>query len=469
MTSTHPNILLIVCDQLSAQALPAYGNTFATTPNMDQLAAQGVRFESAYSNCPLCQPSRASFWTGRYPHQTGVLSNGREFPAPPIAPEIPTLGATFAQAGYRTVHFGKCHDAGALKGFECASVERTPVSSADPSLPVDYDTEQDRDTTNKVVDWLQNATDAPFFAVVDLNNPHDICNWVGRFQNDPVPDVSDPLPDLPSNLHRPDGEFENLPLPIQYLCCAHNRQAQISHWDEQKLQHYLRAYYHYVRRVDTEIGRILDALENRSDFENTLVVLMADHGDSMVGRWMATKHTSFYEETVRVPLIFAGPDVGGDGRCATGLVSLIDLYPTLCDYAGLKIPSGLSGQSLLPQIRSANDSEQDYVASEWHTEWGYTIEPGRMIRTAHHKYTHYLEGPGEELYDLRSDPGEVRNLVNDPSASQILDQHRKILSRHVESTKDPYFDLSWKADPRWRSHPPGYRKHHGPTAPQTAS
>ncbi|NJK91232.1 MAG: sulfatase-like hydrolase/transferase [Blastochloris sp.] len=463
------NILLIICDQLSAQALSAYGNTDSRTPHLDALMARGTRFATAFSNCPLCMPSRASFWTGRYPHQTGVLSNGREFPVTPISSDVPTLGSIFFAAGYQTVHFGKCHDAGTLRGFDCAEIARVPVEATDPTLPVNYDTEQDRDATNKIITWLARDESRPFFAVADLNNPHDICNWIGRFEHDPIPPISDPLPALPTNLHRAEGEFERLPLPVQYLCCAHNRQAQIAEWDEHKIRHYLRAYLHYVSRADAEIGRILAALNARADAAETLIVFMADHGDSMGGRWMATKHCTFYEETVRVPLVFAGPGIAGSGRVAEGLVSLLDLFPTLCDYAGLPIPPGLGGASLLPQLRGEVVAPREYVAAEWHTEWGFTIEPGRMIRTPHHKYTHYLESNGEELYDLHSDPGELRNLATDPAHITVLETHRQILREHAARTGDGYFNLTWKAAPRWRSHTPGYRHHRGPTAPMEVS
>lgn len=285
-----------------------------------------------------------------------------------------------------------------------------------------------------------------------------------------MPELDDAPPHLPRNLRRADGEFEKLPLPIQYLCCSHNRQAQMAGWDERKIRHYLRAYHHYVSRADAEIGRILDALASRSDAANTLIVFMADHGDSMAGHWMATKHTSFYDETVRVPFAFVGPGIEGGGRAIGGLVSLLDLFPTLCDCAGIPIPVGLQGHSLLPQLAGRIAApEREYVAAEWHTEWGFTIEPGRMIRTPRHKYTHYLEGGGEELYDLETDPGEIRNLAGRPEHRETLEAHRELLRRQVSETCDPYFDLEWKADPRWRSHVPGYRNHSGPAAPMAGS
>ncbi len=120
MNAMRKNILLIICDQLSAQALTAWGNSYGRTPNIDKIIENGVRFERAYTNCPLCQPSRASFWTGLYPHQTGVLSNGHLHPVPEVQESVATLGSVFSKAGYQTVH---CRS-------QVRSVDRKVVSGA---------------------------------------------------------------------------------------------------------------------------------------------------------------------------------------------------------------------------------------------------------------------------------------------------------------------------------------------------
>lgn len=462
------NILLIICDQLSAQALSAWGNTYGRTPNIDRIIRGGVRFNPAYTNCPLCQPARASFWTGLYPHQTGVLSNGRLHHVPAVPESVPTVGSVFSRAGYKTVHFGKRHDAGSLHGFELLPVEKAEIDDASPAWPVNYDTQQDRNTTRQAVEFLSTYDgQAPYLAVADLNNPHDICNWIGAFQSDkPLISSDCPLPPPPTNLYRDEGEFEKLPLPIQYICCAHNRQAQIAEWDEVKVQHYLCAYHHFISRVDAEIGRILSAMDKRPDAASTLIVFTADHGDSMCGRWMATKHTSFYDETTRIPFVFSGPGIFGPGRSVAGLASLLDLFPTLCDYAGLDSGGKMEGRSLMPWLAGErSDSPHPYVVSQWHTEWGFTIEPGRMVRTDRFKYTHYLEGNGEELYEMKNDPGEMKNLAGRPEFEKPLAEHRDILKEYARATHDPYFSLEWKADRRWRNHKPGYRNHRGLAAP----
>lgn len=466
------NILLIVCDQLSAQALATYGNTYSNAPNINDIASRGAYFDTAFTNCPLCQPARAAFWTGKYPHQTGVLSNESEEVVRPVSKDTVTLGSLFQDAGYTAVHFGKTHDAGGLRGFDCEPMGRMAVDAVAPAWPVTADTEYDRYTRRKVVDFLENyAGQKPYLAVADMVNPHQICSWVGAFQaNHPLIPPPTELPTLPSNLHRSDAVFQSLPLPVQYLCCAHNRQAQAGEWGDEKFQHYLCAYHHYVSLVDAEIGLILDAMHEREDADQTLVVFMSDHGDSMAGRGMVTKHATFYEETMRIPLAFSGPGIAGTGRAVKGLVSLIDLLPTLCDYAGISTPEYLPGTSLMPLLSGETPgSTAEYVVGQWYTEFASTVEPGRMIRTERYKYTQYREHDAEEFYDLQSDPGEINNLVSSPECQDELERHRAILRDHCRETKDPFFSLDWKADSRWRSHTPGYCHHRGMAAPQAVT
>jgi choline-sulfatase len=465
----RPNILIIITDQLAQRAVGCYGDRWADTPNINSLAAGGVRFSNAYTNCPLCQPSRASFWTGRLPNRTGVTSNGMNYPVPDIPMSMPTLGELFLIAGYETINFGKRHDAGSLRGFKLVETEELEVETPQ-AWPVNRDSRMDAYTTQKCVEYLHQTHGKPFLAVASLNNPHNICGWVGEnagvHEDMPIPYGE--LPPLPENFETDD--LKNRPLPVQYLCCSHRRLQQACLWSETNYRHYLAAYYYYLRMVDTQIGQILEALHSTPAGKNTLVVFMSDHGDSMVSHRMVTKQVSFYEETTRIPLIFAGPGLKGHGQLLNDpLVSLLDLLPTLCDYAGIPAPGGLFGKSMMPWLCGERPSSwHDYVASEWQTEWGYTVSPGRMVRTRNYKYTKYIEGGGEELYDLEKDPGEKRNLARFGHYSKELKEHREILREHVRATRDKFFGLGIKVDKRWRSHPLGYQNHQGLSAPEAA-
>ncbi|MFW6061730.1 MAG: sulfatase [Planctomycetota bacterium] len=463
MSSQHngdrANILIIQCDQLSQQAVSVYGNEHVQTPNMDALAEQGVRFEQVYTPCPLCRPARAAMWTSRWPHETGVVGNGDG--ADQIPDEFPTLGEQLTAAGYEAVHFGKQHDAGGLRGFEVVPDEPGAFDE-DPGIFVNGDSLRDRDTVPKAVEYLSTPPgEKPRLTIVDLQNPHNICGWIGQNQGPQGTEEDDSLPPLPENFEIKD--LASRPLPIQYLCCGHRRLAHGSNWSEADYRRYLAAYYRYTEMADEDVGRVLEALHSTAAGENTIVILLADHGEGMGRHRMITKQVSFYEETNRVPLIVAGPGVQGDGRSENRpLVTLLDLMPTVCELAGAKRPEEIRGLSLAPWLRGEQGASHEYIAGEWYTEFGHIVTPGRMIRTHRYKYTRYLEGDGEELYDLQTDPGETRNLAPDADFADVLDAHRELLCRHLRATDDPFAELGVEADARWRSHPVGYANHEGP-------
>lgn len=493
-----PNILIFICDQLTHRAVGAYesvaqpvtGTAYDATPNIDALARDGVAFASAYTSCPLCMPSRAAFWTGRFPHETGVVSNGSRCYHPRVPAALPTLGETFSAAGYDARHYGKTHDHGALRAFRSYVQLAEPVEEKAPWL-LAKETFIDRSTTEQVVHYLSKARDDPFLVVADYHNPHNICSWVGAHagphEDDPLP-AGVSLPPLPANFETPD--MADRPLPVQYVCCSHRRLAQAARWSPENYRHYIAAYLHYTRRVDAEVGTVLAALAESHAAADTLVVVMADHGDGLAAHRMVTKQVSFYEEPARVPFIFAAP--GARAGSNVGIVprsepiepplaSLLDLFPTLCDVAGITPPPGLRGVSLHPWLMDEGDEAPDagsdgatgdagapareFVVSEWFSEWCFTRSPGRMVRSPRYKYTRYLEGDGEELFDLVTDPGELHSLINDPAHAEVLAAHRAMLETHVTRTGDPFFRYAVHVDPRWRSHAPGYQNHDGPCAP----
>lgn len=514
------NIVIITVDQLASCALRAYAHGAGTAPEygtIDSFFRDGTFFDRAYTPCPLCMPARAAFWTSAWPHQTGVLSNGRKFEQGEVPESLPALGEAFAAAGWETIHFGKEHDAGALRGFE-----RVPQGSREvdpePGYPVNQDTFRDRATTDQAVayfearrgrsDGVRREPAQPLLAVIELNNPHNICGWVGEMARhvsgpdtdfipppagEPTPAFppgigTDELPPLPPNFH--DDDFETRPRSVQYQCCAHNRLAQTQGWGEREFRLYLDAYHHYTARADAEIARVLEAARSALPDDDTIYVFFADHGDAMTAHGGVTKHTTFYDETTRVPLAFVGPGIE-PGRRVEGPVSLLDMAPTLLDLAGIGAGSeadepeaarllraSAQGRSLAPLLTGpptaqvarggagAGGDEPRCVASEWHTEWGFTVEPGRMITDGRLKYMVYAEGGDEELYDLEADPFETRNLAPDPAAAGELDRMRSALEEHVRETDDPFPRLEHVASPRWRGHEPGYANHRGPAAPQ---
>lgn len=461
-TSNKPNILIIQCDHLAQRALSVYGSNWNCASVIDSIASQGVAFSNAYVGCPLSQPSRAALWTGLMPHQNQVRSNSFLDDYPVIPSTVSTLGELFSTNGYRAVHFGKTHDREALRGF--AHKEPKAETFVDPYFPVNGDSFRDVGTCKDVVNFLHTtSSEKPFICVADFENPHNICGFVGANAGEhldkPIPFT---LPELPDNFEV--TNWKDLPPSIQYMCCIHRRMTQAAHWNETNYRYYIAAYQYYTRMVCKQIEQVMTALKESGKADNTIIVVLADHGDGLGSHRMVTKFISFYDEMTNVPFILAGAGIKKQTQPISNVLvtPTLDLLPTLCDIAKINIPSDKKGVSLLPILRGKRVKEvHPYVASEWHSSRDLSITPGRMIRSKRYKYTHYLENNSEELYDLKCDAGEKINLAKNPKYATVLKMHRALLSDYIKKTKDDYFSLKVVVDNKYRSHKPGCVNHVG--------
>ena len=449
------NILMVVVDQLAARALEGKRET----PNLDRLREMSQSAECCITQCPLCQPSRASFWSGLYPHETNVLSNGRKWPANPVSSSVETLGRVLSKAGYETRHFGKRHDAGALGGFWCAEEGQTVIPDA-PSLPYNFDTYNDVFTHKQALDFLRaRQSSRPLAMVVDLVNPHNICGWVGLHKDGRPDEETEGLPELPPNFEFDD--IANRGTPVQYLCCTHIRQGQASHWSPLLFRQYLKAYQGYLALADRMIGDVLNAWRDKG--LGGYILFWSDHGDAMASRHMVTKDVCLYREAVEVPLFISGPDV--KPGTLRGLAELLDIAPTVCGLLGLRKPASFQGKDLSGLLREGGVVDRPYAVSQWHTEWGYTVSPCRLVRTQGASYIRYLEpGVQEEYYDLASDPFEEHNAASSHPGEVAM--MRCLFTEYLRESHDPFESLAWNADRRWRSHELGFCHHEGPTAPE---
>ncbi len=510
------NILIIICDQLSPKALRTYGSLNSDTPSIDRLAEEGIVFEQAYTPCPLCQPARAAFWSSSYPHQNGVVSNLPRQAQAGFPRELRTLGEIFKEGGYECVHFGKEHDYGALRGFVRVENEQKKEAAEHPAIPYDYETYFDIDTTEKAVRYLIESVPSlqkPFLTVVDLQNPHNICAYIGAHAAGGANHMAESeLPPLPENFS--DEDISSRASFLQYLCCGHRRQSQTADWSETDFRHYLHAYYYYLKKVDRQIGRVLKALEQSGKAEDTMIVFFADHGEGMAAHKIVTKSGTFYEETVRVPFILTGRALQGKElpRRYDRLFSLLDLLPTLADYADLSVPPNAAGVShwralmeiaegrkmaetvnsaaggvaeagrqmteaekaelTAPEGRKAADmaadkqqiKTEDYVVSQWHDEFEGYFVPARMYRDKHYKYIAYQDKQGleEELYDMVEDSLERRNLSALSEYRQLTAEYRQKLEQYCIWEKDPFFSLKPEYSDMYRCHAVG--RHSGPNA-----
>lgn len=433
LAQAKPNVIFIMTDQQSADTLSCQmGDRYIKTPALDQLAARGTNFTRAYSPNPLCMPARNSIYTGRYPHEIDVTDNT----APKIidAAKFATMGTYFRRAGYETAFFGKWHLAYDEAKLETHGFENLKIGHNDDV------------TTGHAVKFLSQPHDRPFLLVVNLVNPHNVCE-LSRDQaldNGPIgspPPVAQ-RPPPPANLAPPRNEPDSM---ARIRAGYHaNRQFPVANFSPERWQTLRWGYYRLIEKVDAEIGRVLTALRTAGVADNTLVVFTSDHGEC-AGAHGFNQKTVFYEESARVPLIVSAPGQQV-ARTSAKLVNIgLDLLPTLLDFAGVARPAQLPGLSLRALTAGeAVKSWRDFVVVENNlTQAGFVdgtvpATQGRMVRAGFFKYCIYEHGQRREsLVDLEKDPGETTDLATDPAHRKVLLEFRERLRRWAVAHNDP--------------------------------
>ncbi len=420
MADQRPNILFIMTDQQSADAMSCTGNPELSTPAFDALASEGTRFDQAYCTYPLCTPSRASMFAGRWPHEVGIRKNGQPVDA---AYREQELGHLLTEAGYRCAYGGKWHipEIAIPEGHGFASI----CGFDDVGLP------------DRCRAFLERADDRPFFLVASFDNPHNICEW-RRQQNVPWGPVGSPprveaCPPLPANFAIPPFE----PEAIRIISGSNPRIYPDARYTPEQWRRYRWGYNRLVEKVDAQIGEVLQALQDTGHREDTVVIVSSDHGDAQ-GTHHLVQKSFLYEASTHVPLIIRAPDARG-GRVDRHLVSNgLDIYATICDFAGVPAPEGSHGASLRPLILGEDPDWREYVVTETH--WDAHRCDGRMVRTERYKYTAYTWGAyREQLTDLISDPGEMVNLAVASRYEDVLQHHRDLLRDWCERTGDTFY------------------------------
>ena len=429
----HPNIVFIFTDQQSAHMMGCAGNRYVNTPAMDSLAASGVRFDRAYCTNPVCVPSRFSLMTGRMPSEIELRNNSAAHLE--CVPEHITstgLGWLLRNAGYETVYGGKVH-----------LPKMTPED-----IGFEYVTRDERDgLSDACVEFLERDHDRPFFLVASFINPHDICYMAIRdFRESSLDDrliesgrvelqtldralqlpegvdeqqfFEEYCPPVPPNFEPQEDEPEAIRIMQSWRTFKKYAREK---WPPERWRLHRWAYAKLTEMVDAQIARVLDAIRASGQEENTVVIFSSDHGDHDSAHRMEHK-TAFYEEAARVPLIVSQPGTTPAGVVDdTHLVSNgLDLLPTLCDYAGVEVPSGLSGLSFRP-LAEGREPES------WRSHLALESEIGYMVMGTRYKYLLHDEGESrEQLIDLERDPFETRNAARDSDQQEALAEYRQL-------------------------------------------
>jgi choline-sulfatase len=430
-----PNFLIIQADQVAAQWLSIYGNSVVKMPHLEALAKQGVIFQNAYCNSPLCAPSRFSMLSGRLPSTIAAYDNAAEFPS-----AIPCFTHYLRALGYRTVLAGKMHFVGPdqLHGFEerlttdvypsdytwtpdWSHPERllewyhtmTSVVQAGPcvaSMDIDYDDEVAFQTVRKIRTMVRDDDERPFCFFVSFTHPHDPYIMTSDYWN-LYQDAEIPMPKIPAL------PFENLDPHSQRLwtMCATD-EFEITPEHIRTARH---GYFASLSYIDDKIGQIIKALKDTNQYDNTIIMFTSDHGDMLGERGLWYK-MSMFDSSARVPFLVHAPKYFAT-RKISEVISLVDLLPTLLDMADSAIPE-CDGQSFLPLLNGDTTNAKDLALAEYLAEG--VDRPHLMIRQGNYKYI-FTEGDPELLFDTSLDSDETNNLAKVETG--VLESFRKTL------------------------------------------
>ena len=445
-----PNVLLIVVDDLRIE-LAAYGKSHMQTPNIDALAREGVLFENAYANVPVCGASRASLMAGLMPTRDRFV--GYQARIDEDAPDATPLHSFLKNNGYHTESIGK------VMHFADDSADGWTVAPWHPQMVVfkesstgfrDYqDAENirrfkdsregpafeaadvadnayfDGKITDRAVQSLRDLSksERPFFLAVGLLKPHLPFNAPKKYWDL----YSESEIELAGNAAFPDGAPKNARHDWGELRKYDNVPEAPALMPDEQARKLIHGYYAGVSFSDAQVGKLLAELEESGLAENTIVVLIGDHGWSLGEHGLWAKHSAF-DVATRTPLIVRTPDRAAQGSAA-GLVEFVDIYPTLVELLNLPAPGHLQGSSFVAQLENPDAPGKSAVFPRWHS--------GDVIKTSDYALTEWFDDEGERtasmLYDHRTDRDETRNVVGEKEYSVVLDELRQQLEQSMRN------------------------------------
>ncbi len=428
LANERPNVLFISIDDLNDWTGSLGGHPQALTPNLDRLASRGTLFTNAHCQAPVCQSSRASLMTSRYPHQSGIYFLNPDLDGAPALAGVKTIPERFADEGYEIIAGGKLfhnQDNARIFGKVGTYAGNFGVFGPFPQEKIsepfggrlwDWGAFPDRDEDmpdHQLAQWairqLELERSEPFFLNVGFHRPHVPMyapkKWFDLFPLDEVllpqtaDDDRDDLPVYGKNL-----------TTLEHIAPTHQWMLDNGEW-----HHAVQSYLASIAFVDHCLGMVLDALEASPHRDNTIVVIFSDHGFHLGEKQRWAKRT-LWEDGVRVPLIISTPQSRNQAR-SNQPVGLIDIYPTLVELCGLEADAGLQGRSLAPLLVNPH--------ADWDRPILSTYGPGNhAVRSERYRYIRYLDG-SEELYDHYNDPHEWQNLASNPAFVAIKAEHAK--------------------------------------------
>lgn len=448
--------VFLMVDTQRTDMLGCYGNADMQTPNLDQLSREGLTFDSAYTCQPVCGPARSAIFTGLFPHSNGVWTNSNA-----LGDNVKTIGQRLRDKGIHTAYVGKWHlDGGDYFGLgkcpdgwdeeywydmRCYLEELTPeerLKSRDPKTskedPITEEFTYAHRCSDRAVDFLEKHKDEDFFLVVSYDEPHEpaLCPepYASMYDDYRFPKSENIWDDL-------EGK------PVHQKVWAQQNPVE----DLDGLDITKRSLLACNSFVDYELGRVLDKIKALAP--EAMVIYTSDHGDMMHAHQLFAKGPAPYEEITHIPLIIKHPEAEAGERYPYP-ASHIDLVPTILDYMGLEQPPWVEGVSMMPAIRDKEYRVNDYIFFEFgryeidHDGFG-GLQPMRCVFDGRYKLCLNLLS-GDELYDLETDPAEMKNLIEEEDLAEVRNQLHDVLLNWMNRTRDPFRGYYWERRP-WRT------------------
>lgn len=426
--AARPNVVFILTDDQRWDALGCMGHPFFKSPNIDRIAKEGALFKNAFVTTPLCSPARGSYLTGTYVHTHGVRGNDNNNAR---SHQLVTFPRLLHDAGYETAYVGKWHmgnDDTPRPGFDRWVSFKGQGVYLNPQLNIDGKVEQVPGyitdiLSEQAVRFLRQPRTKPFCLYLAEKAVHGPFTPAERhkdlYSSDPIvraPNAKDDLHDKPALTRLVDG----------------TPAVKVGGGSGDAL---IRNQIRCLQAVDEGVGQVLKTLQESNQLDNTLVIFTSDNGYFWGEHSLGDKRWAF-DEGIRVPLVMRYPKLIKAGTVLDQVVLNIDIAPTVLDLAGVSVPRTIQGRSLLPLFRQRNGAWRKAALFEYFLEPAYPRQPGwQAVRTDRWKYVHYTDLQGmDELYDLKADPYEMKNLINDPASAAALKDLKEELAHELAAT-----------------------------------